>query len=55
MTLPHWVEQNIDALPQNFCGKIIIHCWTGGVANVETNSIQQAPKPARSERHALTA
>ena len=56
MELPHWVEQSIKQIPGGFSGRIVvtIHCWQGGVANLEISTMQQAPKPTVSARHALT-
>ena len=50
MNLPHWVEQNIEQLPKEFSGKIMIHCWMGGVANIEITTVQQAPKAGELKR-----
>ena len=37
MDFPYWVEQNIKQIPSDFCGKTVIHCWTGGVEAMPTN------------------
>jgi hypothetical protein len=46
MDLPHWVEQSIKQIPSDFSGRIVvtIHCWTGGVANLEISTMQASAK-----------
>lgn len=44
MNLPHWVEQNIEQLPKDFSGRIMIHFWMGGVSSIGITTVQQAPK-----------
>ena len=52
MELPYWVEQSIKQIPSDFSGRIVVtmNCWTGGVANLEISTIQQAPKPGSMKR-----
>lgn len=44
MEVPHWVEEDIRALPADFTGQIAIECWRGGVTRVDTKTSRQAPK-----------
>ena len=44
MKLPHWVQKEIDMLPAEFTGQIVIVCWTGSVTRLETKTIRIAPK-----------
>jgi len=43
MTLPHWVEEDIQKLPDNFTGQIVIECWTGGVTRRDIIDRRSAP------------
>ena len=55
MELPYLVEQSLKQIPSDFSGRLVvtIHCWTGGVANMEISTMQQAPKPTVSSRREL--
>lgn len=55
MQLPHWVEEKLKTLPENFTGQVVIECWSGGVTRVDTNQRHVAPKPAEAVRRALSA
>lgn len=44
MTLPHWVEEDIRKLPDNFTGQIVIECWDGGVTRRDIINRRSAPK-----------
>ena len=44
MNLPHWVQKEIDMLPAEFTGQIVIVGWAGGVTRMETETIRTAPK-----------
>lgn len=43
MKLPLWVEDEIEALPKDFSGQIVIVCYQG-VTRIETKTIRMAPK-----------
>lgn len=53
MNLPHWVEEEIEALPAGLTGQIVIECNRGGVTRVDTKTSRQAPKSVEPVRHAL--
>jgi hypothetical protein len=55
MTMPHWVEREIEMLPAEFTGQIVVECYRGGVTRVDTKTSRVAPKPVESVRHALSA
>ena len=38
MELPHWVEDDLELLPNAFTGQIVIECYRGGVTRVETKT-----------------
>lgn len=44
MNLPEWVQEDIDRLPAEFTGQIVIVSWAGSVSRVETKTIRMAPK-----------
>lgn len=44
MKLPLWVQKDIDMLPAEFTGKIVIVWWAGSVTRMETKTIRSAPK-----------
>jgi hypothetical protein len=44
MNLPQWVQKEIDLLPAEFTGQIVIVGYAGGVSRVETKTIRTAPK-----------
>lgn len=44
MELPHWVEEDIQSLPADFTGQIVLECWRGGVTRIDTKTSRQAPK-----------
>ncbi len=46
MELPHWVKEDIELLPKDFTGQIIIEVWEGGVTRREIVNRRQAPKIA---------
>lgn len=46
MNLPHWVEKEIDALPPDFTGQIVIVYWMGGDAGGD----QDVSSSAEGER-----
>lgn len=43
MELPHWVEEDLELLPNEFTGQIIIEVWEGGVTRRDIVSRRQAP------------
>lgn len=55
MTTPHWVEKEIEKLPNEFTGQIVMECYRGGVTRVDTKTSRVAPKPVESVRHVLSA
>ena len=55
MTLPHWVDKELQMLPADFTGQVVLECFRGGVTRVETKTSRQAPKPVEAVRHALSA
>ena len=44
MNLPQWVQQEIELLPAEFSGQIVIVGYAGGVTRLETKTIHTAPK-----------
>ncbi len=44
MNLPLWVQQEIELLPAEFTGQIVIVGWAGGVTRIEMKTIRTAPK-----------
>ena len=44
MKLPHWVEKEVELLPAEFTGTMIVECYRGGVTRVDTKTSRQAPK-----------
>ena len=46
MELSHWVEEDIELLPNNFTGQIVIEVWEGGVTRRDIVNRRQAPKIA---------
>jgi hypothetical protein len=58
MKLPHWVEKDLEQLPMDFTGTIIIECWSGGVTRrdfIAPPDRRIAPEKAESGRHVLSA
>ena len=50
MNLPHWVEKDIDGLPAESTGQIVIECHCGGVTRVDTKTSRQAPRAGEMKR-----
>ena len=44
MNLPHWVQKEIEMLPAEYTGQIVIVWWTSGVTRMETKTIRTVPK-----------
>ena len=44
MNLPQWVQDEIELLPAEFTGQIVIVGWAGGVSRIELKTIRTAPK-----------
>lgn len=44
LKLPHWVGTEIESLPAEFTGQIVLEVWRGGVTRVDTKTSRQAPK-----------
>ncbi len=51
MNLPHWVQEDIDRLPAEFTGQIVIVWWQGGVTRIETKTSRTAPKVGEMKKH----
>jgi len=50
MNLPLWVQKDVDMLPAEFTGQIVIVYWAGGVSRLETKTIRTAPKVGEMKR-----
>ena len=50
MKLPHWVEKEVDLLPAEFTGQIVVECWSGGVTRLDTKTSRTAPKAGEMKR-----
>ena len=50
MKLPHWVEKEVDLLPAEFTGQIVVECWSGGVTRMDTKTCRTAPKAGETKR-----
>jgi len=48
--LRHWVEEDIESLPANFTGQIVLEVWRGGVTRIDTKSSRQAPKVGEAKQ-----
>ncbi len=46
MEVPQWVEDDIELLPKDFSGQIVIEVWEGGVTRRDILNRRQAPKIA---------
>lgn len=46
MELPQRVEDDIELLPKDFSGQIVIEVWEGGVTRRDIVNRRQAPKIA---------
>jgi hypothetical protein len=44
MNLPQWVQKEIELLPAEFTGQIVIVGLAGGVTRIETKTIRTARK-----------
>ena len=44
MNLPQWIQEEIELLPAEFSGQIVIVGYAGGVSRLETKTIRTAPK-----------
>ena len=51
MKLPHWVQKDIEILPAEFTGKIVIEYWSGGVTRPDTKTSRSAPKAGEMKRN----
>ena len=50
MELPHWVEEDIELLLNDFTGHIVIEeCYRGGVTRVDTKTSRTGLKNGRDE------
>jgi hypothetical protein len=50
MDLPHWVEEDIRALPADFTGQIVVECWSGGVSRRDILDRRTAPKAGEMKK-----
>ena len=50
MNLPLWVQNEIELLPAEFTGQIVIVGWDGGVSRIELKTIRTAPKAGEMKR-----
>jgi hypothetical protein len=50
MEFPYWVAEDIQRLPANFTGQLVVECWQGGVTRVDTKTSRQSPKPGEMKR-----
>ena len=50
MKLPHWVEKEVELLPVEFTGQIVVECWAGGVTRMDTKTCRTAPKAGEMKR-----
>jgi len=48
--LPHWVETEIESLPAEFTGQIVLEVWRGGVTRIDTKTSRQAPKVGEAKQ-----
>jgi hypothetical protein len=53
MNLPQWVQKDIEKLPADFTGQIVIVWWQGGVTRLETKTIRTAPKAGEMKQNSL--
>ena len=44
MKLPHWVEKEVEMLPAEFTGTMVVECYRGGVTRLDIKTIYTAPK-----------
>ena len=51
MELPHWVQKDIEILPAEFTGQIVIVGYDGGVTRLETKTSRTAPKAGEMKRN----
>ena len=51
MNLPQWVQEDIDMLPAEFTGQIVVEYWQGRVTRIETKTIRTAPKAGEMKRN----
>ena len=49
MHLPQWVRNEIELLPAEFTGQIVIVGWAGGVSRIELKTIRMAPKAGETK------
>ena len=50
MKLPLWVQKEIEMLPAEFTGQIVIEYWSGGVTRLDTKTIRTAPKVGENRK-----
>ncbi|HYM89947.1 MAG TPA: hypothetical protein VES92_12630 [Nitrospiraceae bacterium] len=46
MELPHWVTEDIQRLPADFTGQLVLEVWRGAVTRVDTKTCRKAPRGA---------
>ena len=50
MKLPNWVEKEVNLLPAEFTGQIVVECWSGGVTRMDTKTCRTTPKAGEIRR-----
>ena len=50
MNLPQWVQKEIDILPAEFTGQIVVEYWQGRVTRLDTKTSRTAPKVGEMKR-----
>jgi hypothetical protein len=55
MKLPHWVEKDLEQLPMDFTGQIVIECYRGGVTRRDFIDRRIASETVPSAKHVLSA
>ena len=48
--LAEWVQKEIEMLPAEFSGQIVIVGYYGGVTRIETKTIRTAPKAGEMKK-----
>lgn len=50
MNLPLWVQKDIDMMPAEFTGKIVVEYWQGRVTRVDRKTSRTVPKAGEMKR-----
>ena len=51
MNLPLWVQEDIDRLPAEFTGQIVVEYWQGRVTRLDTKTSRTAPKAGEMKQN----